>query len=151
MKSGIYRLLDQDARAWWYFKQLRRRGMRKEARKQERASIRSHVKDIREALANDGYFTQGRGGWALHIRDGKTLSGYGCDDSFAQVCRSIFGGWDSRTIPDDKIYQTVGFPIHSTNPAHKGTGAFDFEYWRVNQRRYAALGAIVYESGARNP
>lgn len=46
----VLRLLRSDAKAWWYYAELRKHGRTQEAAKLERASIRSHVQDIRNGV-----------------------------------------------------------------------------------------------------
>lgn len=45
----IYKLLNREAKNWWYFRQLRQQGNDKEARKRERQSILNAVKTLRNA------------------------------------------------------------------------------------------------------
>lgn len=51
----VYRILNNNAKNWWYFKELRKRGQHKEARLKERESILKEIGDIRKASKN-GYF-----------------------------------------------------------------------------------------------
>jgi hypothetical protein len=78
--TTLYALLNRDAKAWWYHKQLRERGQTEEARKRERDSIKSDVDTLRKCIADGGYASIGRGGWGIHYHNG-TLSGYGGIDS----------------------------------------------------------------------
>jgi hypothetical protein len=143
--------LNQDAKNWWYHAELRRQGQIREARRREHQSIRDNVKTLRLAIKNGGFITLGRGGWTLHISSGHTHSGYGCDDSGMVKAAIHLGlhGWDSRVIPDERIYETVGLPMAvpdkcvSANPDYMPE-AFRFYPFAHVAPMYAALGAKVW-------
>ena len=55
---SIYRLLNHEAKIWWYHSQLRKQGRIAEARELERKSIRSSVKTLRLLLEQNGTLTE---------------------------------------------------------------------------------------------
>ena len=75
-----YSVLNQKAKNWWHFKNLRKRGQIKEARKLERASILKEIEDIRKAKKN-GYFSKGRCSSSLNYFEGNSSSNCGKHDS----------------------------------------------------------------------
>ena len=76
MRATLYKLLNKDAKAWWYHKQLREHGDYIEARKHERASIRRHVRDLAQAkLCPGAYALVGYGGCSLYPHEDKSISG----------------------------------------------------------------------------
>lgn len=66
----VYTLLNRNVKAWWYHAQLRKQGNPTEARKRERASLRSSVSSLRNCLKNGGsLILTPRGGydWNLEV------------------------------------------------------------------------------------
>lgn len=107
-------LLNRKAKAWWYHRQLREYGNIAEARRGEHRSLRDTVRTLRDGLRNGGFITIGRGGWSFHYAEGCTLSGYGGDEDDETIQAAIALGipvCDSRTVPDERICETVGFPM----------------------------------------
>jgi hypothetical protein len=76
---SLYAILDEDARVWWYHKELREKGKHRVARDKERRSIREHVRPLREALENGGYATISMSGgkYTISYSDNANISGYG--------------------------------------------------------------------------
>lgn len=143
----VYGLLDRAARSWWYNRQLRERGQIAEARKRERASIRDKARDLKQARANGGFVTVGRGGWTLHIDRSHTLKGYGDLSDVIPQCALLLGlpVVDSTTIPDEKIHLTLALPFAQVGASPRAEyGSFDPAPIEVVARMYAELGATVY-------
>jgi len=71
--SKLYRLLNREAKSWWYHRQLRGLGQHAEARRLERASIRHTLEVIRKArLLVIGL----RGNVGIELCDGGSVSAY---------------------------------------------------------------------------
>lgn len=71
--SKLYRLLNKEAKGWWYHRQLRAQGRHEEARRRERASIRHSLEVIRKArLLVIGL----PGNVSIELCDGSSLSAY---------------------------------------------------------------------------
>ena len=98
----VYVALVEDARAWWYHKQLRKQGNTAEARKRERESFRNNVEQLTETIENGGFLTRGRGGDTLHISPN-----HRCEGLHPGNVRAIYAAGipvvDTRTISGDKI------------------------------------------------
>jgi len=47
--------------------------------------VDDHIRHMREADANGGFVTLGRGGWTVHITKHHTWSGYGCDSAIVKA------------------------------------------------------------------
>ena len=94
----IYKALNNEAKAWWYFLQIRKWGRNEEARQLERKSIREHVRYIRECLEIGGCMMIYDHGSILNIKNG-TLSGYDKINSpYTNCCRQMgVPIWDKRT------------------------------------------------------
>lgn len=139
-------LLEKNAKDWWYHKELRRQGKVEEAQKRERMSTRSILKDLKDAKANDGWCSVGRGGWTLHPRSGVTVSNYvGMDSCYPRAC--IMMGIpviDSTTIPDSEISQSILFPMAAINPDLPPWGSCSYAPVAVVAALYAAIGATLY-------
>lgn len=143
---SLYSLLNQEAKAWWYYKELRERGAHKEARKKERESILGHIKYIRDTLANGGHVTMGRGGFTLHISDNQTLSGYG--DQFFNACiQAGIKGWDSRHCDFMDVARVViGMPMVSISRRNNDGMPYSLSYTSFDTvaRAYKKIGAKLY-------
>lgn len=51
----LYTILNKEAKAWWYHKQLRSQGQAGEARKRERQSIKSDISFLRALIQQKGF------------------------------------------------------------------------------------------------
>jgi hypothetical protein len=80
----IYKLLNDEAKAWWYFKKLREDGRIDEARELERKHIQSLVQHLKQA---EFIRVPEAGRWVLQLGPYHTVSGYG--DRIPQVARLI--------------------------------------------------------------
>ena len=69
----VYKVLNQKAKNWWYYKELRKRGQHEEARKKERETILKEINDLRQAKKN-GYFKKGLYGSSLYFKRGNTFA-----------------------------------------------------------------------------
>jgi hypothetical protein len=100
----LYSILDRDARAWWYCRQQREQGRARDARRQERQTIRRWVRDLRAVREHGGGLTYGRGGASLYQKNA-TTSGIGLGAStlreIAERARVPFV--DTSTIPEEAI------------------------------------------------
>lgn len=95
----IYALLNNEAKAWWYHLELRRKGQHVEARRRERDSIKSKVETLRAAEL----MTIGRGGWSVHCPTW-SLQGDGDSEPYATICRRLgVPVVDSRAAPIDRV------------------------------------------------
>ena len=152
MRTQLYGILNDDAKAWWYHVKLRGDGDVIEARRRERRSILDKVSSLREALDNGGFLSIGRGGWSLNMSRHHRLSGYDRDVNFpiAQACMLLgIPILDSTTIPDERILETIRMPM----PAPEGEAdaepeggyhSLSLAPFSVVARMYAAIGATVY-------
>lgn len=125
----LYRVLNAEAKAWWYHQDLRKSGRTDEARRRERKSILSTLDYIRQTLRNGGLLTIGRGGYTLHFARNSKLSGYGPDSSgTVAACKLAGVPWvDTRTIPDDRIGEfAVSGPIVKVGIETEGYGSLDY-------------------------
>lgn len=89
MKATLYSTMNQDAKAWWHFRELRKQGHTKEARFKERESMLHSITAVKAAKKNGGYFLHGVGGWALYYDNGCSLSGYGDGQPYWSLCRFL--------------------------------------------------------------
>lgn len=146
--NEIYQLLNRDAKAWWYNKELRKRGEVKEARKRERESILSHV----EILRNAYFATVGRGGWTIRYNHpgylSSELKGYGDVTENIIQCAILLGipVCDSTTISDDDIYDVVRFPMPAPEDQCDKPPYGSFSRAPITHvfKLYKNLGAMVY-------
>jgi hypothetical protein len=154
----LYRILNYEAKSWWYHAQLRKEGQLVEARKRERASIRSWIGTLRQALASGGGVTVGRGGCAVHYalapdsRSTGRREGYR-SDVYIEIAKVVGLPWiDSRTVPDSTVVQTMNCPMVGVgaNIDPEPWGCFSFAPFAEVARQYAALGAEVGIPGEWN-
>ena len=143
----VYRVLDTDARRWWYHRRLRDDGSTAEARRRERASIREQVRRLRTTLANGGYLHVGRGGWSLHVSDASRLEGHGgIGDAIPQACLLVgIPVLDTTTVPDENLLPLLRLPmigIQRCDPEPWSSTSFA-PFARVVPR-YVALGATLH-------
>ncbi len=143
----LYEILDREARRWWYHVRLREEGKVAEARRRERASIRSSMDRLRETLAGGGYLAIGRGGWTLYVSDNRTVSHYGgIDAPTPQACLLLgIPILDSTTIPDDRLLDLIRLPmvgIQRRDP--RPWGAMSCAPFGYVAARQVALGATLY-------
>jgi hypothetical protein len=146
VQLNIYGILDASARAWWYHRQLREQGRADEARSRERASTRERVSSLKQARANGGFVTIGRGGWTLHIAPNHKLQGIGDLSDPIPQCALRLGLpiLDSTTIPDDKIHLTVALPFAQVGAVPRAEyDSFDPASIEVVAWMYVDLGATV--------
>lgn len=146
-KVRLYRILDDDARRWWYYVELRREGAVAEARKRERASIRHSLTTLREALAGGGHLAIGRGGWTLHVSDNRRVEHYGGITAPTPRACLLLGipVLDSTTVPDNRHVDLIRLPMvgiqrTSTRP----WGSLSFAPFGYVAARQVALGATLY-------
>ena len=99
--ATIYSLLNADAKAWWYHKQLRDHGQHDEARAKERESIKRHAASLRNAR----YVSVGRGGHTVHERPVVTKHG-------SSTCR--VQGYESSNGPTVQAAIRLGVPVIDT-------------------------------------
>jgi len=130
-KPGIYELLDQDARAWWYHKKMRKEGQVSEARARERKSILDHVSQIRETLANGGYATisQSGGKFTMSMGDGCTLESYTPHVVLAAYLAGV-PVVDFREVKDSVAIWQISMPVigASQYPTNSKIRLADIEY-----------------------
>jgi hypothetical protein len=142
----LYRILDEDARRWWYHKELRRRGAVAEARRRERASIRHSLDTLREALAG-GYLAIGRGGWTLHVSDNRRVEHYGGITAPTPRACLLLGipVLDSTTVPDDRLVDLIRLPmVGIQRTSARPWGSLSFAPFGYVAARQVALGATLY-------
>jgi len=83
----LYRLLNEDAKAWWYFRRLREWGQVAEARAKERESIRRCIEHVREAAWSSGYLVLTEDNrFILTISNRTVLSGGGTVQHYQRLC-----------------------------------------------------------------
>jgi len=150
MNTTLYKLLNDDAKSWWYHHRLREQGQVEEARKLEQESILNDLRHLRLAIQNNGFLTVGRGGWTLHYGKHNRLQGHGCglDDAIPQACLLLgIPVLDTTTIHDARLDETLSIPIANTDPDPEpegGYGPWDYAPFEVVARLYATLGATIY-------
>lgn len=89
--------LREDARAWWWHKQLRDRGDTKEARRLENEAVRKSIQYLKDA----SYFSIGRGGGTLHTTKSYWISGICKGAGKIKACILLgIPGYDSTEIND---------------------------------------------------
>lgn len=122
----IYRLLNREAKAWWYHAQLRASGDTAEARKRERASILDHTRMLRAAVL----CRVTRNGWSIETAEAgqsSTVTGYG-DETAAMVQACLHLGVptiDTRTARLDAVLRLPLLGKH----AYQSTGYADRDEW----------------------
>lgn len=139
-------LLLEKAKDWWYYKHLRDQGHIQEAMAKERRSILSTLRNLKDAKANGGFCTVGRGGWTLYPRPGVTVSNCGgMESEYPQACLLMgIPLINSLTIPDSKIFKILSFPIPSLRPNCPPWGSMSFAPIEVVAALYKSLGATIY-------
>lgn len=146
-RARLYRILDEDARRWWYHKELRRQGAVAEARRRERASIRHSLDTLREALAGGGYLAIGRGGWTLHVSDNRRVEHYGGITAPTPRACLLLGipVLDSTTVPDDRLADLIRLPmVGIQRTSARPWGSLSFAPFGYVAARQVALGATLY-------
>ena len=152
MKTKLYRILNNQAKVWWYHRHLRKQGLEEEARQREREAILDDVRVLRAALQNGGFLTHGRGGWTLHYGKWNRVESPcpGLDAAIPQACLLLgIPVLDTTTIPDERIREVINFPIANPFPDPEpegGYGPFDHAPFEYVARRYVALGATAYNT-----
>ena len=152
MRTELYRILNEQAKVWWYHRRLREQGLEEEARKREREAILDDVRVLRAALQNGGFLTHGRGGWTLHYGKWNRLQCRcpGLDAAIPQACLLLgIPVLDTTTIPDERIGEVINFPMPNPVPNPEpegGYGPFDHAPFDHVARLYIALGATVYNA-----
>jgi len=156
VKTQLYSILNGQARRWWYFRLLRKRGLKEEARRREREAILEDVRILRAALDNGGFLINSWGGWALHYDSRKTLhnSFPGLDAAMTQACLLLgIPIIDLTTIPDDRIKDIFKLPtpdlLYDPEP-EEGYHACQHAPFEYVAPRYVALGATTYNIDEEN-
>jgi hypothetical protein len=139
-------LLLGKAQNWWYHKELRRQGKIEEAQDKERRSVLSTLRDLKDAKANGGFCTVGRGGWTLHPRAGTICSNYGgMESEYPRACLMMgIPLINSLTVPGYEISKAISFPMASLKPSEPPWGWCSFAPFEVVAALYACLGATLY-------
>lgn len=138
----LYRLLNQDAKAWWHHKDLRKAGRHEEARKKERESIRSTVQSLRSAQ----YLGIGRGGWNLHCGP-MTVSHYGgIEQATCQACLRLgIPIVDTTSVPDEIVWELVKLPMVARGePDPEPWGSMSYAPLSYYAHKARGLGATIY-------
>lgn len=151
-KFSIYRLLNQNAKNWWYHKDLRKSGDNQEARKRERRSIKDAVRTIRNACL----FTVHDQGFSLNCQEGKTkstLSGHSAGEVYSislARCRPEVPRIDRRGVGfRHRSALAIAGPMFGTDqvdpPNEDGTyGGFSYAPMRVFLALNEMAGAKVH-------
>lgn len=108
--SSLYRLMNDDVKRWWYFRQLRDHGATKEARQKERQSILSSLKTWRQVIADKGYLRLGEFGSSLHYKNG-TLSGFDPELYITVARRLGVPIIDCREMLMSERFKAINFPL----------------------------------------
>jgi hypothetical protein len=148
-KRTLYSLINQHAKRWWYYADLRKKGQLAEARKLERDSIRREVANLRACKATPGgHIGLGRGGASIYTKDCRVSGG---DNTYYRELGLHVGLpiIDSTTITNDAIYETVSLPMVAVGrgPDPKpetGYGALDYAPLEYVAGLYLALGATIH-------
>lgn len=106
--AWLYKELNKEAKAWWYYKKLRKMGENEQARKLERASILRSVQVIRDAkliiIGNTGTVT-------VHLSDDEYLKTYD-PDFYLQVMPECVPVVDLRGNAAKEIARAYMFAVH---------------------------------------
>ncbi len=142
--TSAYTLINTDCKAWWYHKDLRERNQHVEARKRERVSIKSTVRTFREAQKySAAYMSVGRGGMTFNYSPNARISG-GNIPFYITMCHKFnIPVIDTRTIPDDKIVQTIKIPLISNTPDNPPYSWISYAPMEYVLARYRELGATI--------
>ncbi len=139
----LYKLLNDDAQSWWYHRQLRERGQAEEARRKERQSILSNVEHLREALANGGYLSTGRGGFTLFMNDGHRLSGYN-NEKWLAIAKAVdLPTINTETVPVDKLFALIKLPMVAVGRIPDGFKSLNYASLEYYVSKVRELGAEV--------
>lgn len=115
----ILNQLRNNARLWWHHSDLRKRGQVKEARTLEHKSVRSTLKNLRDAVTHGGYLSLAGAQWSLNVfehapewttsKQTYSVSGYyGVDNTcyIENACKLLnIPVLDSRGIDEGKRVQ----------------------------------------------
>lgn len=150
---SLYAMLDSEARAWWYFRELRQHGQAQEARVKERESIWNTVRMLRDTLANGGVLYCGRGGFTLHYSGHGRLEGY-TPDHMREVCERVgIPVIDTRELPPETVFKTLRIPMVAVAPRKPDAEPYTSISYAPREyvlREYSNAGAYVsgYTGGA---
>lgn len=126
MESSVYRILNNEAKNWWWHRDLRKQGKSKEARQLERKSILRSIETLRDVLNHGGYLSLGGSQWSLNIFEHRSsidsmstckysLSGYyGLNKScyLESICKSLgIPVLDSRDLSYDNQWVYIRGPL----------------------------------------
>ena len=146
----IKKILLEDAKGWWHYKNLRNAGKSQEAEELENADVRSNYNFLLIVKKSNGWATIGRGGWCIYENRHHYMSGYEKrikDSAMLQAC-IILGIpiCDSTMIPDDKIIGVMKFPLASRKDTKQKDkyNSMDYAPFPIVFRMYEKLGAKVY-------
>lgn len=131
----VLRLLTEKARRWWYHQKLREKGEIAEARKRERASVRSNVAHFKAARV----IYIGPGGWTLYHREGsRRLKGHTRTIEHPFMQAAITAGItiiDATTAPEKNrwalVRKTPPYEDHITcaqEAAELGATLYNFDF-----------------------
>lgn len=154
MANTVLHHLRADASGWWYFRQLRQQGRHAEAAAKERESIRRNVQHIREALANGGWLSIGRGGATLHTSPNSRLEGIHGHTIAACIAAGV-PTLDSTGCDFDRVWDlAVRGPMPGFSDSTFGTnpdGSLSTRHWRTIFNRYATDPGAVFYNFAPSP
>jgi len=106
----IYKTLNQEAKNWWWHKDLRKRGQLKEARFREQRHILNNVESLRDVLQFGGALMLGNAGWSLKTCEHP--SKYSDNSSTSSVLSGYYNHNDQCYF--EPICLKLGIPIIDT-------------------------------------
>jgi len=116
-------------------------------------NMRTYVRVLRNCLNNKGWAKSGRGGWSIHDTKGSSMSGYHWQKTgnkvqdtplLQAVLRLGIPLISTHSIPDEKIYEVVNFPMIGFECDDPPYHAFSYAPLEYVAKLYQDLGAIIY-------
>ena len=152
---AVARQIRAKARAWWYHQDLRRWGNFTEARRREHDSIRSCIRQLREAREAGGFLHIGRGGSTFYYTEDSRVEYCGHDTQWITDAGILTV--DTTTVPNEDIW-TVGvkWPIvvvqRETRYVRPFAECGSLDYCRIGDmlEHYRAVGATIMNEDAFN-
>jgi len=144
---SIYEMLNEKAKAWWHYADLRRAGKTEEAQRHEARSLRGDFRTLAQALASKGaHLRIGRGGFTFLYADGCTVSGYDEGKEYQKACRLLgIPVVDTRTVPNERLQSMFKLPMVAVGREPEAEPYHGFSYAPLSYyiEKVAQLGATI--------
>jgi|CXWL01.1.fsa_nt_gi hypothetical protein len=132
----VYKLLNQEAKNWWYHSDLRKQGQHDKARELERKSMKGTIETLRNVVKYGGYLSLGRKAWSIEVNRHPTS--WSKADSPSYCTTSVQGYYglnrsthyeaifhalklpiiDSRNIDDKQVWDLIAMPLIAKDSQH---------------------------------